>query len=102
MGVHRFLDWVDRLSVLPRCFPSFFVQTLVEDGVYVTDYSGAVFSLVRVGHVVDQGWQLHVPVKLEESMQVQAATTIRLYCRVVVASSSKHRFLPCPDIFVEK
>lgn len=46
---------------------------------------GAVFFLVRVGHIAEKIYQSEVSLEPRQPVRMEAGTVISLYCRVVLA-----------------
>jgi hypothetical protein len=58
--------------------------------------------LVILLDIRQDGAQVRVPLKPEESVEVQRATFVRLYGAKILANASKHRVLPSSYIIFEE
>src|SRR5439155_26454132 len=70
--------------------------------VYVLHHSFPICGLVLLLYIRQDGTQVCVPLKPEESMEVQRAALVRLYGAKILADASKHRVLPDSHIIFEE
>lgn len=61
-AIYHSFDGMDRFPLFPGGPTSVLIQALMKDGVHVPNHSGTVCVFFRVGHVMQKGRQLHVPV----------------------------------------